>query len=113
MLSASFDIAVLLAGLETRDWRSRPLTPMAEEVLEGYTAIHYAMERCVASREDYELESYECCGDLFVFHRMEDGALVVDYYKLDEEVYEQVYKNLKTESLPQRVLRKLKAALDV
>jgi hypothetical protein len=112
MLSASFDIVVLLAHLEMCDWRSRLSTPMAGEVLEGYTSFHRAVERCVASREDYEVESYECCGDLFVFHRMECGALVVDYYKLDEEVYEQVYKNLKTELLPQRVLRKLRAALD-
>ncbi len=118
-MNAPFEISLLLAHLETCDWRSladqpsRRLTPMAEEVLEGYTAIHYAVEQCVASRADYEMESYECCGDLFVFHRMEGGVLVVDYYKLDEEVYEQVYKNLPVISLSQRQLRVLKAALDM
>ena len=112
MLSTSFTIAAIRKALETHNWRTRDFTPCAEEVLEGYgEAVHYAVERCMASREDYEVESYECVGDLFVF-QLAQGVVVVDYYKLDEETYERSYKGLALESMPQRVLRALSAALE-
>ena len=112
MLSTSFTIATIRKALETHNWRVRDFSPCAEEVLEGYgEAVHYAVERCVASREDYEVESYECLGDLFVFQLVE-GTVFVDYYKLDEETYERSYKGLALETMPQRVLRALSAALE-
>ena len=112
MLAKSFRITSIRTALETHNWRSRDFSPCAEEVLETYgEGIYYAVERCAASRTDYEVEAYECVGDLFII-RQEEGALVVDYYKLDEETYERAYKGLTLESMPERVLRALSTALE-
>lgn len=111
--SAVLDIPTMLASFNDHNWRTRQFTVCANEVFTdwGEENILYAVEHCNAWRMDYEIESYEFSGSLFIFHNIKDKGLVVDYYTMDEEVYVQVYKNLPPESLPRRVLMTLKKAL--
>ncbi len=117
MASASvpiMDIPTMLAMFNKRDWRSRLFSVCATEVFDswGTENILYAVEHCMSWRADYEMESYEFSGSLFIFHNVKDIGLVVDYYTMDEEVYERVYKNLQPASLPRRVWMTLKKALE-
>jgi hypothetical protein len=96
------------------DWQTRQFSACADEVFGdwGKENILYAVEHCMSWRADYEIESYEFSGSLFIFHTIKDVGVVVDYYTLNEEVYERVYQNLVPETLPHRVLMKLKKALE-
>jgi hypothetical protein len=63
------------------------LSPSAQEVVESYAcAPYYVCEQYDVSREDPEIETYDCTGRLYVL-RLVDGAYVVDYYVLDDEFY--------------------------
>lgn len=124
MASTTFNIASVRQILETHDWQSRKFSTYADEVLQEYEKVHYAVEHTTMNREDYELESYEFRGDLFVFYYIGDGAtkchpgsatrtdeLVMDYYRLDEEFYDRAYRSLPLDGLDRRLFQKLKVAL--
>jgi len=105
-----FNISSVRQILETHDWQSRTFSTYAKEVLEEYGNVHYAVEHTVMNREDYEVESYEFLGDLFVFYYIGD-EMVLDYYRLDEEFYDRAYRGLPLEGLDRRLFQKLKVAL--
>ena len=108
--ATTFNISSARQLMETHDWRTRSFSTYAEEVLEGYEKVHYAVEHTTMNREDYEIETYECVGDLFVFYYIGD-ELVMDYYRLDEEFYDRAYRSLPLEGLDRRLFHKLKVAL--
>ncbi len=110
---AVLDIPALLASFNDHNWQTRQFSVCADEVFQGWGEenILYAVEHCNAWRADYEMESYEYSGSLFIIHTIKDVGVVVDYYTLNEEVYERVYQNLVPQALPKRVLMKLKKAL--
>lgn len=110
MASTTFNIASVRQILETHDWQSRKFSTYADEVLQEYEKVHYAVEHTTMNREDYELESYEFLGDLFVFYYIGD-ELVMDYYRLDEEFYDRAYRSLPLDGLDRRLFQKLKVAL--
>ncbi len=111
---AVLDIPGMLAMFKDHNWQTRLFSACANEIFEdwGKENIYYAVEHCMSWRADYEIESYEFSGSLFIFHNVKDKGVVVDYYTLNEEVYERVYKDLVPESLPRRVQMTLKKALE-
>ncbi len=73
MSSAVFNMSSVRTFMEKDKWHSRVFSPYAIDVIETYKNVHYVAEYTSMNREDYEVESYECVGDLFVFYYSGDG----------------------------------------